>query len=73
MGWQTLIPLLQVLEQDVNDHLERDDNDTLQEVEHEVLDLNAVVRGDDGLLIVDPNEHGKEGLVDQGQRVGAEA
>jgi hypothetical protein len=64
---------LQVLEEDVDNHLEGNDDDTLQEVKDEVLNLNTVEGSDNSLIVINPNKNGEERLIDQGKCVGAEA
>ena len=51
-----------VVAEDVNDHLEGDDDHGKQEVEQEVFLLDAPLRADGGLVVKLPDEQRDEGL-----------
>lgn len=64
-----VVPLFDVHEEDVDGDLEGNDNQREQEVEHEILLLDSVERGNDGFLIEHPQKSHKERSVQQRQGI----
>ena len=67
MDRPTLEPLDNVMEEDIDDDLERNNNDREEEVIHEILHSDSIGRSHSCLVIEHPNLQGKERVVNQGQ------
>jgi hypothetical protein len=52
---QAVVPLLQILEENINSCLKGDNDQIEQEVEDEVLNSDTIQRGHDSLVVVNPN------------------
>ena len=63
MGWQMVVPLNNIMEKDVDNDLERNDDDGEQEVEHEVLDLDSIQVCDYCFVVKHPEQSDKEWSV----------
>ena len=59
-----VIPLVDVVEEDIYRHLEWDDHNIEQEVVDEILNKNTIETGHLSLIIKDPKQECQQGLVE---------
>ena len=64
MDWQVVIPLVDVVEEDIYRHLEWDDHNIEQEVVDEILNKNTIETGHLSLIVKDPKQECQQGLVE---------